>query len=146
VNATTGRSDGLDDRHRIIDALNTLAYAFDHREWHRVGEVMAPDVDAYGHQGLQSVIDDSLRRHLGGCGPSQHLLGNYQIRIDGDVATSVTKARVFHRGRDERADRSFEVFGEYHDRWQRTADGWRMTYRRFDNHIVLGDWDVLQPG
>lgn len=142
----TAAADPRDDRHRIIDALNTLAYVFDHREWHRVGEVMTADVQAYGHQGLQSVVDDNLRRHLGGCGPSQHLLGNYQVSVDGDVATSITKARVFHQGLGERADRSFECFGEYHDRWHRTPDGWRMTYRRFDVDITLGDWDVLQPG
>jgi hypothetical protein len=138
--------DGLDDRHRIIEQLNLLAYAFDHREWELVKSVMTPDVDAYGFTGVDDVIDQSLRRHLGGCGPSQHLLGNYQVEVTGDRARTVTKARVFHQGLGERAGKSFECFGEYHDRWTRTSDGWRMTGRRFDVGIVLGDFDVLQPG
>ena len=136
----------LDDRHQIIEQLNLLAYAFDHREWDLVKSVMAPDVNAYGHAGIADVIDNNLRRHLGGCGPSQHLLGNYQVAVHADAATSVTKARVYHQGLGERAEKSFECFGEYHDRWTRTADGWRMTERRFDVSIVLGDFDVLQPG
>ena len=136
----------LDDRHQIIEQLNLLAYAFDHREWALVASVMTPDVHAYGHSGLDDVIDNNLRRHLGGCGPSQHLLGNYQITVDGDAASSITKARVYHQGLGERADKSFECFGEYHDRWSRAAGEWRMVERRFDVSIVLGDFDVLQPG
>lgn len=135
-----------DDHRQIIDQLNRLAAAFDARDWGAVGDVMAPEVHAYGCDGLEAVVRDSLRHHLGGCGPSQHLLGNHQIAIDGDRATSITKARVFHMGAGERAGRTFECFGDYHDRWARTPAGWRMTERRFDTTIVLGDFDVLQPG
>ena len=135
-----------DDRVQIIDQLNRLAAAFDARDWAAVGEVMAVDVHAYGCDGLKAVVRDSLRHHLGGCGPSQHLLGNHRVEIDGDHATSITKARVFHVGAGARADRSFECFGDYHDRWVRTPQGWRMIERRFDTTIVLGDFDVLQPG
>jgi hypothetical protein len=135
-----------DDRHAIIDQLNLLASIFDHRRWDRVGDVMLPDVHAYDEQGLDAVVSNSLRRHLGGCGPSQHLLGNHQVEVDGDHARSVSRARVFHQGLGERADRSFECFGEYHDTWTRTLGGWRMASRRFDVTIALGDFDVLQPG
>ena len=139
-------SDGLDDRHQIIEQLHLLALLFDHRWWDRLGEVMAPDVVAYGHEGVEAVLRDSLRLHLGGCGPSQHLLGNHQITVEGDTARSITRARVFHQGAGERADRSYECFGEYHDTWARTPAGWRMATRRFDVTISLGDFDVLQPG
>ena len=83
---------------------------------------------------------------LGGCGPSQHLLANHQIQVSGDAARSLTRARVFHQGAGERADRTYECFGEYHDTWIRTPDGWRMRTRRFDVSMALGDIDVLQPG
>ena len=137
---------GLDDRHQIIEQLNLLALLLDHRSWDRFGEVFAPDVDAYGHQGIDAVVTDSVRRHLGGCGPSQHLLGNYQIAVDGDAAHSVTRIRVMHQGAGERADRCWECFGEYHDAWARTPDGWRMTNRRMDVTMSFGDFAVLQPG
>jgi SnoaL-like domain len=135
-----------DDRHQIIDQLNLLAALFDARDWARIGEVLHPDVDGYGCRGIDAVVNDSLRHHLGGCGPSQHLLANYQIQVDGDSARSATKARVFHRGEGERANRTFECFGDYHDDWVRTPHGWRMIGRRFDVSMSFGDFDVLQPG
>ena len=51
----------LDDRHQIIEQLNLLAYAFDHREWALVASVMTPDVHAYGHSGLDDVPRDGPR-------------------------------------------------------------------------------------
>jgi hypothetical protein len=134
-----------DDRHRLIEALNLFAWILDHREWHRVGEVMAEDVEAYGCVGRQSVVDDSLRAHLGGCGPSQHLLGNYQVAVDGDRAATVCRVRVYHQGAGERSALSYEVFGEYHDRWRRTPGGWRMAERVMVVTLALGDPATLQP-
>ena len=136
----------LEDRQAIVDQLDRLAKILDRRAWDRLAEVMTDDVDAYGFEGRDRVLEQSLRRHLGGCGPSQHLLGNYQVRVDGDTATSTTRIRVFHQGAGERAEKSFECFGWYHDTWARHAQGWLMTGRRMDTDIVVGDFDVLQPG
>jgi len=137
---------GLDDRHQIIDALNRLAAALDHRDWVAARDLMLPDVEAYGEQGVDAVVDDSLRRHLGGCGPSQHLLGNYRVAVDGDRADTVTYARVHHQGAGELSVRFFECFGEYHDVWHRAPVGWRLASRRFEVTMVQGDIEVLQPG
>ena len=135
-----------DDRHQIIERLNLLASLLDHREWDRLGEVMTADVVAYDEVGIDAVRANKLRALLGGCGPSQHLLGNYQIEVDGDEARSVCRIRVYHEGAGQRAHLFFEVFGEYHDTWVRTADGWRMATRRMDTTIALGDFETLQPG
>jgi len=134
-------------RDDIIDVLNRMASILDAREWDRLGEVFAEDAVAYRDQnvGLQA-IEQGIRASLGGCGPSQHLLGNYQIRVEGDRATSVTKIRVLHVGRGERAHLTYECLGDYHDDHVRTADGWRIARRRFDAYIKLGDPSVLQPG
>jgi hypothetical protein len=94
----------------------------------------------------RAAIVDSIRGLLDGCGPSQHLLGNYQISIDGDHAESATKARVLHLGAGERAHLvPYEAIGVYRDQHVRTADGWRIIHRRFDVHISIGDINVLQP-
>lgn len=135
-----------DDQVAIATALAALSRIFDTRAWDRLDEVLTPDVEAYGVRGRQAVIDDNLRRYLGGCGPTQHLLGNYEITVTGDEATSVTQARVYHQGAGERADRFWECLGEYHDAWVRTPAGWRMTRRTFDVRIAVGDMEVLQPG
>lgn len=135
-----------EDERQIVAALHRFAWILDHREWDRVGEVLAPDATAYGETGIAAVIDNSLRKHLGGCGPSQHLLGNHRIEIDGDRATSITYARVYHQGRGERSTRAWECMGEYHDTWTRTGEGWRISTRELDVTIAVGDASVLQPG
>jgi len=135
-----------DQRLEIMEALADLAASFDHRDWEQSRALMCDDVEAYGFAGVDAVINDNLRAHLGGCGPSQHLLGNHRIVIDGDDASSVTYARVFHQGAGDRSKLSFECFGEYHDTWKRFDTGWRLASRRFEVAIVLGDFEVLQPG
>jgi hypothetical protein len=39
-----------------------------------------------------------IRNMLGGCGPTQHLLGNHVVTVDGDHATSSCKVRAFSAG------------------------------------------------
>jgi hypothetical protein len=91
-------------------------------------------------------IVTSIRGFLGGCGPSQHLLGNYEIRVDGDQAEAAMKARVIHVGAGQRAGLApYEAIGVYRDRLVRTSEGWRIIHRGFDVQISLGDIEVLQP-
>lgn len=130
----------------IVGALNRFGAILDAREWDRIEEVITPDAVLYGQQGAAAIVDNNLRHYLGGCGPSQHLLGNYDVAIDGDVATSNTLVRAYHRGAGDRADKWFESYGVYHDRWRRTADGWRMTNREMEITANVGDISVLQPG
>ncbi len=139
-------SSTVEDQQQIVAALHRFASILDHRAWDRVGEVLAPDARAYGETGIDAVIDNSLRKHLGGCGPSQHLLGNHQIEVDGDNASSITYARVYHQGRGERSNLAWECLGEYHDCWTRTAEGWRISARELIVTIAVGDISVLQPG
>jgi hypothetical protein len=134
------------ERQAIIDVLNAYATCLDARDWLGLNDVFHPQaVGIYGatHNGRSAIIE-SIRSFLGGCGPSQHLLGNYQVAIDGDEARSATKARVLHIGADERADLTpYEAIGVYRDRHLRTADGWRIIHRHFDVQITLGDINVL---
>jgi hypothetical protein len=136
------------DRHAIIAGLNSYATYLDTRDWAALDEVFHPDATAAYGVRLESrlAIVESIRGFLGGCGPSQHLLGNYEIRIDGDHADAVTKARVIHVGAGTRAGLTpYEAIGVYRDRLVRTSDGWRITHRTFDVQISIGDIAVLQP-
>jgi len=136
------------DRQAIIDILNTYAACLDARNWSGLNNVFHPDATAdYGGPltGRTAVVD-TIRSFLGGCGPSQHLLGNHQISIDGNQAESSTKARVLHVGAAERASLTpYEAVGTYRDRHIRTPEGWRIIHRHFDVQISLGDMNVLQP-
>ena len=136
------------ERQAIIDVLNAYAACLDTRDWPGLNDVFHPHASGiYGVElnGRDEIVD-CIRSFLGGCGPSQHLLGNYQISIDGVHAKSTTKARVLHIGVGDRADLTpYEAVGVYHDRHLRTADGWRIIERNFDVHISIGDINILQP-
>jgi hypothetical protein len=136
------------DRHAIIAVLNWYATCLDTRDWAGLDDVIDPAATAqYGVrlEGRAAIVD-SIRGFLGGCGPSQHLLGNYEIQIDGDTAHAVTKARVIHVGAGSRAGLTpYEAIGVYRDRLVLTAEGWRIIHRTFDVHISIGDIEVLQP-
>lgn len=118
------------------------------RDWAGLTNVFHPDATAdYGGALTgRAAIVDTIRSFLGGCGPSQHLLGNYQIAVAGDDAQSSTKARVLHIGAGERAILTpYEAIGVYRDRHVRTTDGWRIMHRHLDVQMSIGDINVLQP-
>lgn len=133
------------DYQAVVDVLVRCAAAFDARDWSSLDDVFTADSDAYDAHGREAVIS-RIRSFLGGCGPSQHLLGNFHVVVSGDSAQSVCKARVLHVGAGDRADRTYECCGNYLDDLVRTPNGWRIRRREFDVTISLGDMSVLQPG
>ncbi|MDA3629351.1 nuclear transport factor 2 family protein [Saccharopolyspora oryzae] len=140
------------DRNAVTDVVNRYAYALDTRQWSSLDEVFAADAVArYGSpeasplHGREEIVA-SIRSHLDGCGPSQHLLGNHLVEISGDTATAICKARVFHYGAGTRSELPpYECFGVYRDHLRREPAGWRITDRTFDVHLAIGDIEVLQP-
>jgi hypothetical protein len=129
----------------IVDVLVRCAAAFDGRDWAVLEKIFTRDATAYGAAGREAVVA-TVRSFLGGCGPSQHLLGNHHVLVGGDIARSVCKARVFHVGAGDRAHLTYECFGDYRDDLVRTEGGWRIARREFEVTIALGDIAVLQPG
>jgi hypothetical protein len=129
----------------VVDVVVRCAAAFDRRDWDALDEVFTEDAHGYGVDG-RNAVRDFVRSFLGGCGPSQHLLGNHHVLVDGETARSVCKARVFHVGAGERSYLSYECFGNYWDDLVLTDSGWRISRRRFEVTITLGDPSVLQPG
>ncbi|WP_406134920.1 nuclear transport factor 2 family protein [Streptomyces sp. NBC_01089] len=134
----------LDDRRLITERLARLAAAFDTRDWEEAAATFTPEASGYGATGVENVVA-VVRRHLGGCGPSQHLLGNHRVTVDGDRARSLTYARVLHQGAGPMADRFYECCGEYDDHWRRTQGQWLLCERRFTVTIQTGDFGVLRP-
>jgi hypothetical protein len=133
------------DERTIVQALYGVAASLDTRDWDALGAAFAADACGYGARGREAIVE-RVRAHLGGCGPSQHLLGNVRTTIDGDTASSLTYARVLHVGAGERSGAFYDCLGEYADTWARTPSGWLLTSRWFDVRIELGDRAVLQPG
>lgn len=139
----------LADRQAIVDVIVRLAGILDRREWDRLPEVFHPDAVAYRDRNVGlAAIEAGIRSNLGGCGPSQHLVGNHEVTIhdDADTASVVSKIRVLHAGLGDQAAVTFECLGDYHDRLVRTPDGWRIVERVFDVQLRIGDPAVLRPG
>jgi hypothetical protein len=60
---------------------------------------------------------------------TQHLVMNRRIEIDGDTATGRSELFNPNRLTIEGQPWIFTVGGVYHDRYARTADGWRIVER-----------------
>jgi hypothetical protein len=135
----------VSDRSDIAETLAAVAAALDDRDWAALGAAFTADARGYSATGREAIVA-RVRAHLGGCGPSQHLLGNLRVTVDGDTAMSRAYGRVYHVGLGERAGAFYECIGEYRDSWLRSREGWLLTDRRFVVTIEVGDRGVLQPG
>jgi hypothetical protein len=87
-----------------------------------------------------------MRGYLDGCGPTQHLLGNYRVELDGERATSRVYVRAFHIGIGAARGRTYEMGGEYRDRLERREGRWLSVGRVGEVFWELGSRDVLGPG
>lgn len=134
-----------EDRLEVIATVVRCAAAFDDRDWTALNDVFTEDAIGYSVEGREGVVR-FVRSFLGGCGPSQHLLGNHQVNIDGDRASSLCKARVIHVGAGDLSHLTYECLGNYWDDLVWTDAGWRIAARRFEVTITLGDSSVLRPG
>lgn len=120
----------------------------DERDWSLIDQVFSADASAsYGGRALpdRAAILTMLRDNLGGCGPTQHLLGNLQVEITGDAVTSRIEVRAAHRGAGAKKADTYECMGHYQDRWTRTPDGWRIAHRRMVVAFEYGSRTLLGP-
>lgn len=133
----------------IQRALFRFARAMDERDWGALDAVLAADAGAdlgLGPVQGRAAIVAVMRSFLDACGPSQHLLGNLVIDVEGDRAESRCYVSDMHLGTGDKSQLTFSTLGEYHDRWQRRDGVWTMVYRRKLSRAVVGSMDVLGPG
>jgi hypothetical protein len=68
----------------------------------------------------------------------QHMLSLPLVTISGDTAKARTDFLATHRGRADRGmDIHYNASGAFHDDLVRTADGWRILFRRLE--VYFGD-------
>ena len=140
---------GSDARWEIAGVLDAYAEALDRRKWALLDEVFAPQVEFdFGEWVARSREEAvaSIRSYLDGCGPTQHLLGNYRIDVEGETARSRVYVRAFHLGVGDAEGKTYEMGGEYRDELRRTEAGWRSFRREGEVFWELGSRDVLGPG
>jgi hypothetical protein len=138
-----------DDRFAIIAVLDRYAECLDTRDWQGLADVFSEDVEMDFGVWRATNLDEvrtNIRSFLDGCGPSQHLLGNYRISLAGDSATSRCYCRVMHHGKGEHVGKTFESWIEYTDELVRTPRGWRSRKRGAHPQLQEGDPTLLGPG
>ncbi|GAB2651582.1 nuclear transport factor 2 family protein [Prescottella soli] len=138
-----------EDEREIYRSIVRFARAMDQRDWAEIETIAAEDMEAdlgTGRLGSRREMIALTRSFLDDCGPTQHLVGNVLIDIDGDTARSRAYVADMHLGTGELEGKFFRTIGDYHDEWRRTVDGWRMVRRTKHNRGHLGDYAVLGPG
>jgi hypothetical protein len=70
-----------------------------------------------------------------------HIEGHASVTIDGDVAHSVSPHLHMHASRD--GSSNTVAVGYWHDDWIRTAEGWRISFRRVED-LFMQTFPVVQ--
>ena len=133
------------DLHEVVCRYAQLC---DEREWALMDQIFAANATAtYGGWALpdRAAILGMLRHHLGGCGPTQHLMGNLTVKVDPEGISSQTSVRAAHRGSGSLQHETYECMGYYKDQWQQTPEGWRIAHREMVVSLEFGSRKVLGP-
>jgi 3-phenylpropionate/cinnamic acid dioxygenase small subunit len=136
------------DNENIRQLLNNYARGCDSRNWALFDDVFTTDVafnygGEYSAKGRDKLVK-LIKNSLGGCGPTQHLLGNFSITVSGDEATCFCYVRAFHVGRGAMREQHYEVWGAYEDKVIRDEQ-WRIYERKMLITYESGSREVLAP-
>jgi hypothetical protein len=138
---------GLLDERDILRALARFARIADAKKFASLAEVFDDEVEFdYGSGQLEhgiTALQALLRRHLDRCGGTQHLIGSVLVDVDGDRAISRAYVQARHQRAGDFAGPVFDSNGEYIDRWERRAPGWRIVNRKAEWAVNTGDIAVL---
>ena len=136
----------LDERD-IVRALGHFARIADGKKFDALDEVFAQDVRFdYGSGQVESglgALHALISRHLDNCGGTQHLIGSIIVDIDGDTAVSRAYVQARHQRVGDFVGPVFDSNGEYLDRWERRADGWRIVHRTATWAANTGEAEIL---
>lgn len=130
----------------IYRNLVAFARAMDERDWPAFTEFTTEDMTAElgaGELEGRDVIVAFMRSFLDNCGPTQHLLGNVIIDVDGDSASSSAYVSDMHLGNEDKADMTFFTLGRYYDEWRKVGDCWRMVRRVKKNQSYVGSLEIF---
>ncbi|BBY66750.1 nuclear transport factor 2 family protein [Mycolicibacterium helvum] len=137
----------LRDERAIERALILFARAMDDRDWATMAGILTADAEGdfgSGRVAGNAAIIGLIRGYLDSCGPTQHLLGNIVIDVDGDIARSKAYVRDVHLNSTADPSVRFYTLGDYHDTWRRSADGsWRLAERIKANRGYVGPLEIF---
>ena len=93
----------LSDVREIIDVMNQYTTALDSRNWAMLEDTMTPDGQAdFGNLAGVGILDspkalvDLCRKSLQDLRATQHLQGNYEVKVSGDTAQASCYLQANH--------------------------------------------------
>jgi hypothetical protein len=121
----------LYDRLEIDELLTRYATAIDTKNFDLLDQVFTPDAHldyttAGGIAGDFPTVKAWLAEVLPHFPEYQHIIGNRNVTLDGDTATSISK---FFNPMVMKNGETFFCGGEYRDKLVRGSDGWRIADR-----------------
>jgi hypothetical protein len=123
----------ISDRLEIQDLLIAYSTAIDQRRFDDLDHVFTPDayIDYSAMGGIDGTFSD-VKKWLGDVLPNfpayAHMLGNFDIRVDGDKASSRTFCfNPMVLGGEKKQVMYCGLW--YEDEFVRTPEGWRMSRR-----------------
>jgi ketosteroid isomerase-like protein len=142
----------LKDRHEIEQAYYLYCEAIDTKQLDRLVGVFSEDTvgdyRAVPGKLLIGSRDDLLKNmwnNLGPgsfCGRTHHNVTNLRLEVDGDTAESWAHYYAVHEGALDYEGELYVMWGEYHDQWVRTDEGWRVKVRGYDPFITRGPREI----
>ncbi len=136
------------DREEIRDLLSSYCLALDDRDWQRLASCFLADAIGYygeeiGQKTGYPAIEQLCRSALEPLDSSQHLIGTYEIAVDGDTARARCYLHAQHTKAGTPGGDNLTLGGIYLDELVRTADGWRIAKRELRTLWVEGNPAVL---
>jgi len=116
----------------MVAVLVRYARAVDTRDWELLrtcftDDATCDDGDLGSWRGADELLGFLDEAHAG-MGPTQHLLSNFQVDIDGDRAQAITDVHAI-TVLASHPDDGFDTVGVSEDQLRRGADGWRIAER-----------------
>ncbi len=134
------------DRQEIVDLTIAYTWALDNRHFEGLRQVFTPDatadlrgIDCNGVDAIIARISGALVRFE----VTQHLIGNHQVRVNGDTAECRCQLHAQHIRHGIVGGHTFVVGGVYEDQLVRTQDGWRISHRVMRETWKLGNEAIL---
>ena len=125
----------LFDRQEITDVMHSYCRFVDLNLPEKQVECFTIDAAAdyyggtelVGRGAILEMLQEALTRFTATC----HTLSNIEISFDSpNTANSISYVQAWHRKPSGPED-DYEVRGQYHDRWLKTEERWRISYRKF---------------
>jgi nitrogen fixation-related uncharacterized protein len=148
VRSLVNTGDMNEDEKAIIDLTIAYTWALDTKQFDDLRNVFTPDATGMLH-GVECDDADAIIARISGAlvrlDASQHLIGNHQVRIDGDTATCRCQLQSQHVKRDTEGGDTYLIGGTYEDRLVRTPQGWRISHRTMEESWHAGNRAVVKP-